>query len=472
MKTAILSTRFLGAALLALCGCGGDDGTPQPRKPATETGGHTSRPIAPAPSPVRAGSARSVAFALGWRTSADPALASRAAAADALGALGCAAKALVFYEYFPKAVEDVRGRPGEAPDLDKERKILPALRPVAKAVPLIGCRARALVNGGTRMANTVAVLAIGGDQVACQAAKAPLEDDRKAVGVALARQLESLGELKLVLILSEMRPLLDGGDGRRGADFIAGVQQTAPKGVVLFGGNGMPNDPPATQSSVQFFGDDILSGHVVALGIAGPIAVHPNHTSEFVPSDQAVMVTKSEGNWVYELDGKPATDEFRRLAAMAPDEPITADSRHAIGLVVARTVYVRMVLEADAQHKALRFVAPVPVSQKVRILRGGTGPKAVLDSARQGIVQSLYKAGDAEPLLALVAASAARGRRLRGGPCAVLHAILPALGDHRAVPVFGFYAWGALGPLAGPLDGLSCAYHRHTFLCAIVTQAR
>ncbi|MFW6107192.1 MAG: FIST signal transduction protein [bacterium] len=428
------------------------------------------------PACARAGEPSEVAFAVGWCTDEDPAVAARSAVRRATEALGCPAKGLVFYEYFPRTVRDAEGEEKEVPDTERERLVLPALRAAAPSVPVIGCRARALVNGGTKLRDTVAVLAIGGQQVSCKTAKARLADDRKAVGQAIAKQLEGTRDLRLVLALSEMRLSFETKKGVSVEDFIRGVLARGGEDVVLLGGNCMPNDYQTDKGGVQFFDNQVLEGHVVAMGIGGPIAVYANHTNEFSPSTETVTVTKAEDKWVHELDGKPAAEVYRAIRGMKPDEPFTSDWQHPIGVIVAPgKVYLRMVLEEDEAKGALRFVAAVPEGTRVKILKGGADADAIVDSARQGIAELVHKAPDSQPLVALISDCCARGMRLRqfrqASECEIRQAVLPALRKHGPVPpVFGFYAWGELGPIAGPFHGLSCMYQQHTFVSALVCE--
>ena len=451
-----LACVVLGGLAVVLAGCA--------RVPAT-------------PACARAGSPASAAFAVGWCTNEDPAIAGESAAVDALQALGCPAKGLVFYEYFPKMAKDKEGKDKEVPDTEKEKRVLPGVSAAAKGVPTIGCRARSLVNGGTMLTNTVAVLAIGGDKIACKTVKAPLGDDRLAVGKAIADGLKDLKDLKLVFALSEMKLSFETKEGVSVEDLIRGVLEGAGKSAVLFGGNCMPNDSETDKGGVQFLDGQALSGCVVAMGIGGPIAVYANHTNEFTPSAETLTVTKAKDKWVYELDGKPAADAYRQVRGMKPDEELTSDWQHPIGVIVAPDkVYLRMVLEENKKDKALRFVAAVPEGTKVKILKGGADAAAILASAREGIVESVRKAGDAKPLVALISDCCARGMRLRAfrkaSECEVRQAILPALGKRAGVPIFGFYAWGELGPIAGPFNGLGCMYQQHTFVSALVCEAK
>ena len=450
---------------LVVVGCAEQGGGPTPAGPANA---------------VASGDAEAVAFAVAWCTDESPETAGRTAAANAVQALGCPAKGLIFYEYYPaKAKDDGR----EVPDTGKEEKVLPAIRAAAKGVPVIGCRARSLVNGGTMLADTVACLAIGGGKVSCKVAKSQLADDRMAVGASIGSQLE-VPDLKLVFALAEMSLSFEAKQGVSVEDFIRGILKEAGEGVTLFGGNCLPNEPtdyPKDWGGAQFIGDEILTGHVVAMGIGGPIAIHANHTNEFALSDETCEVTKvdeKDNKWVLELDGKPCADEYRRIRGMTPDEPFTTDSQHPIGVIVGTDkVYLRMVLDEDKERKALKFVAPVPVGTKVKILIGGYDAQRILDSARDGIAESVRKAGDAKPLLALLSDCCARGGRLRQfrkseDECEVRQAILPALGDKAGFPIFGFYAWGELGPIAGPFGGLTCMYQQHTFVSAVLTEAK
>jgi hypothetical protein len=424
---------------------------------------------------VKAGDPASAAFAVGWCTDEDPAKAGETAAANALKALGCPAKGLIFYEYFPKTLKGKDGKDKEVPDTEKEKKVLPGVKAAAIGVPVIGCRARGLVNGGTKLVNTVAALAIGGRKITCKAVKVELADDRLAIGRAIANGLKDVPDLKLVFALSEMRLSFETKEGVSVEDLIRGVLE-AGKGVVLFGGNCMPNEAGVDLAGVQFIHDQMLAGHVVAMGIGGPIAVYANHTNEFTPSTETVTVTKAKDKWVYELDGKPAPEVYRQIRGMKPDEALTSDWQHPIGVIVSpEKVYLRMVLEEDKEKKGLRFVAAVPEGTKVKVLKGGADAQAILASAGEGVRESLAKAGGAKPLVVLLSDCCARGMRLGqfGKPtdCEVKDAILPALGA-KSVLVFGFYAWGELGPIAGPFGGLTCMYQQHTFVSVVLCEAK
>ena len=433
---------------------------------------------------------KAVEFKVAWCTNEDPKVAAETAALDAISALGSELKGVIFYEYFPKTITDDDGNESDVPDAVKDAQVCPVIAKIAGDVPLIGCRARSLVTGGTMLKNTVAVLAIGGESIHCKTAVTNLDDDRLAVGKSIGEQLADVEDLKLVFALSEMSLSFETKQGVSVEDFIRGVNETAGKDITLFGGNCMPNSYPDDLKGAQFLGDEMLEGSVVAMGIGGAINIHANHTNEFVTSEETASVTKADDKWVITLDEKPAAEVYRKLRGMKDDEEFTSDSQHPIGVCVGEDkVYLRMILDwidADGKDRegkdselpagSLKFVAAVPEGTKVKILAGGDDAKAIIDSAGLGISESLKQAGDAEPLLVLLSDCCARGGRLRGlrsgEECEVKLAILPAMGEEADYPIFGFYAWGELGPIAGPFAGLNCMYQQHTFVSAVITEEK
>lgn len=439
---------------------------------------------------VTAGSADKVRFAVAWSADPDPATAAKEATDTAVGALGCPAKGVVFYVYY----QDPEFVPDEASQATAVKADVAAEQAAAKSVaaacggtPNIGCRARCLVNGGTLLKNAVAVMAVGGEQADVAAAAVPILDDRRASGAKVAAAMKAVKDLNVIIALAEMRLSFEAKEGVSVEDFIRGVIDNSPKNLSLFGGNSMPDDMAmADLAGAQFHNGKALKGHVAAMGIGGPIRTFGNHTNEFRPSDQTVTVTETKDKWVVTFDAKPAMDVYRELRAMKPEEKLTSDWQHPIGVVVSPgKEYVRMVLnwvgpdgkdkdgkESDLPVGSLCFVAPVVKGTKVRIFAGGDDAEAIVCAAQEGVGEALQEASQAgvEPALCLLSNCCARGMRLRtfgkGTDDEVTEAILPAM--KKTIPLFGFYAWGELGRIKGEYQGLSHQYQQHTFVSAVV----
>ncbi len=437
------------------------------------------------------GSADTIKFAVAWSTDTEPAAAGRAAVEKAVNALGTPAKGVVFYTYYqdPDFVPDEASQATACKaDVAAERAVAKAVADSCGSIPNIGCRARSLTNGGTLLKNAVAVLAIGGEKADIATAKVEILDDRLASGKQVAQAVKGVKNLNLIIALAEMRLSFEAKDGVSVEDFIRGLLDNSPAGVSLLGGNSMPDDMAAAAglAGAQFYNGQPLKGHVVAMGIGGPIKVFGNHTNEFKPSDQTVTVTDTKDKWVITFDGKPAMEVYRKLRGMKDEEELTSDWLHPIGVVVSEgNEYIRMILnwvDADGKDKdgketdvpagSLAFVAPVVKGTKVKIMAGGQDPRAIVSSAQEGISEMITQAGreGVEPALCLISNCCARGMRLRtfrkGNDDEVTEAIIPAMKDE--IPLFGFYAWGELGRIKGEYEGLSHQYQQHTFVSAIV----
>jgi len=440
---------------------------------------------------VSSGSGETIKFAVAWSTKTDGAAAGREAAESAIKAVGGKAKAVVFYTYYqdPKFTPDEKSQATACKaDVAAEQAVAKAVNEACAGAPNIGCRARPLTNGGTLLKNAVAVLAIAGEQAFVAAAAVPIQDDRLATGKAVAQAVKGVKDLKLILALAEMRLSFETKEGVSVEDFIRGVLGGVPQGTTLFGGNSMPDDMASASGLAgrQFFNGKALKGHVVALGIGGPVASFGNHANEFAPSAKTAEVTEVKGKWVVKLDGKPAEEVYREMTGMKADDKLSNDWMHPIGVDLGGGKnYTRMILNwakggkdregkaTDAPDGSLMFVAPVVKGTKVFCLACRQKPEPIVASAKIAIGESVAaaKAAGVAPGLCLISDCCARGMRLRtfggmGTNDEIKEAVLPALG--RGVPIFGFYAWGELGRIQGQYEGMKHQYQQHTFVSTLV----
>jgi hypothetical protein len=439
---------------------------------------------------VSSGSTESVKFAVSWSQQPNAAFAARQATKTAIDALGCKAKGVMFYVYYqdPSFVPDEASQATAVKaDVAAEQTAASAVDAACGDIPNVGCRARCLVNGGTLLKDAVAVLAIGGEKADVGAVAVPILDNRRATGEQVASAMKSVKDLNLVIALAEMRLSFEAKEGVSVEDFIRGVLDNGPDSLNLFGGNSMPDDMAmADLAGAQFYNGRALKGHVVAMGIGGPVRTFGNHTNEFKPSAKAVIVSETRDKWVISFDGRPAADVYRELRGMKADEQFTSDWQHPIGVVVSPgKEYVRMILnwigsdgkdkdgkDSDLPVGSLCFVAPVVKGTQVKVLTGGDDARAIVGAAASGISEAVADADKSgtTPALCLLSDCCARGMRLRtfrqGNDDEVTEAIIPSMG--KEIPLFGFYAWGELGRIKGSYQGLSHQYQQHTFVSAVV----
>ncbi len=426
-----------------------------------------------------AGPVDGVRFVVAWMQDADPVKAAQGAYDLGVAAMRTQPKAIVFFESFSE---------------EGAAAALKALRTRAGSIPSVGTKAPALVNGGAMQTNTMALLLVGGARANVQIARAELNNDRERTGTQLANALRGVSELKVVIALSE--PKLSFEDGVTVEGFLRGVLDTLGKDVSLWGGNGRGLRGLA---GVQYYNDEILTNHVVALGLGGPISVVYSTSTEFQPVGEPVTVTKVadfDPKIVLEFDGRPAPEVYRERRGMPADEKFTRDAEHPIGVITRPgSVYVRQVLGAyplqsemveraiasdpyygklDDSVRGLRFVAPVPVGTKAYVLKGGQSATRIYESANQCVSEMLAAVPEGKkPMLGLISSCITRNSRINRFTNAtgdeVYGGILPAMGT-SPFPLLGFYAWGEIGHINGEYKGLPYQYQQHSFVPILIVQ--
>jgi small ligand-binding sensory domain FIST len=164
------------------------------------------------------------------------------------------------------------------------------------------------------------------------------------------------------------------------------------------------------------------------------------------PVTQALEVTRSRGNWIYGIDGRPALDVYRE-AAMGP---LSQDLRRAKRFLMfaipqdaspdAAEFSVRHVVGFDEQRGAISLPQPVSVGSTVRL--------ALLDpdAARSDLGRSLEQ-GPAAPDFGLYFNCRARGESLFGVSGMEAGYLERHFGK---VPMVGTFGAFQLAPSSGP----------------------
>jgi len=474
---------LFAVAGLVMVGCKGPEKTQGPVGKGTRKGDGKKMDNV-----VTSGSAETIRFAVAWSTGDCAETAAKKATQAAIDAVGGKAKAVAFYTYYqdPDFTPDEKSQATACKaDIKAEDLAARTVNDVCKGTPNIGCRARPLTNGGTLLKNAIAVMAIAGQKASVATVMTEIQDDRLATGKAVAGAMKDVKDLKLVLALAEMRLSFETKEGVSVEDFIKGVLGGTPKGTTLFGGNSMPDKMPAELHGKQFFNGKALKGHVVALGVGGPIASFGNHANEFSPSARTAEVTEVKDKWIVTLDGKPAEGVYREMTGMKAEDKLTSDWLHPIGVDLGGGKnYTRMILnwvnggkdkdgkKVDVPDGSLMLVAPAVKGTKVFCLACRMKPEPIIASAKNTVAESVAaaKKAGATPAVCLLSNCCARGMRLRTftrtGNDEIKEAVLPALG--KGVPVFGFYAWGELGRIQGDYQGMDHQYQQHTFVSNIL----
>lgn len=361
---------------------------------------------------------------VGVSSARDPLEAAETAVAQALEQAGSADAALVF------------ATPGHSDGIER---LLDAARSALGTDALVGATAHGVLGRGEELTGEagLAVIAIAG----IEAEPFLLSGlDPVAPGVAeeiLARLGGSARPGDLVVLLPDPRsvPLL--------AVLHEVRERLAPAQVV-----GAGAADPVWERPLQWCGGEVetgaLAGIVLRCGRAPRIGV----TQACRPVTELVSVTRSQGHWVLELDGRPALDVYREAAR----GPLAEDLRRAAGFVlVALPVDARAPLEPGGYR--VRNVAGFALEERAFAVPESLSPGDRLalvvrdpESARHDLKQMLAGMGRGAPRAGLYFDCCARGESFFGVSGLEAGYLSQAFGD---APIGGMFGSCEIGPIGG-----------------------
>jgi hypothetical protein len=316
----------------------------------------------------------------------------------------------------------------------------------AGGVPLIGCStAGEIATAGPTDAG-VAVVALGGEGFSVATATATeASTDLRGAGeraAACMQDVEAREHRALIM-------LTDGLAGNQ-QEIVRGAHGVIGAGIPLVGG--CAGDDMKMSKTFQFADGEVLSDAVVAaaVGSAAPLGIGVRHGWRRV--GEPVLVTRSEGNRVFELDEQPALDVY--LERLEAPEPARLDPAaftryaltHPLGLGRrSGEDHVRFIGGADFEDRSLSCIAEVPPAATAWFMEGDQDSvMAATDSACQDALAPL---GGRSPLgLIAFDCIARRGVLGEDGIREEIERLGSASGG---APVAGFYTYGEIARTRG-----------------------
>ncbi|WP_437967116.1 FIST N-terminal domain-containing protein [Sorangium sp. So ce260] len=341
-----------------------------------------------------------------------------------------------------------------------------AIRELRRAYPrshMVGCSSAGEIAGTSVRDGTLSVAVARFERTTLAAAQVEVASASESFGAgqALARKLDRPG-LRGVLVLSE-------GLGVNGSQLVAGLNAVLPESVVVTGG--LSGDGTRFQRTWVCIGDTVRSGLVAAVGLYGEHVVIQHGTKggwdKFGPER---VVTRSAGNVLYEVDGKPALALYKEyLGDKAAELPASALLFPLALRATARDekFLVRTVLAVDHEQQSMTFAGDVPEGHLVQLM------KADFERLVGGAEQAARAASEAGRMAtaagegALAIAISCVGRRIVLGDRTEeeVEAVLDVL--PRGTQVMGFYSYGEISPYAAG----HCDLHNQTMTLTVLSEA-
>jgi hypothetical protein len=248
--------------------------------------------------------------------------------------------------------------------------------------------------------------------------------------------------------------VMTGGLLTNGDHIVKGIIEEMGRQTPLFGG--MAGDDLKIKETFVFDGSRITSNGAVALIFdSNVIGVKGVAFSGWKGIGTPKTVTKAEGNIVYEIDGEPAVDVYKKYLNLGDELWITGFAEYPLLLNRDDGSSVLRVA-AITQDKSLVYLGSVPQGAKVRFGMA-PGPE-IIDHAIEQISEFKREAPRSEAIVLF----SCKSRHLAFGP--MVEDEISAVRKLWGVPLVGFFTYGEYGPV---LQG-RCDFHNETLVPVLI----
>lgn len=275
------------------------------------------------------------------------------------------------------------------------------------------------------------------------------------MGLAISNQFEN-EKLNHMFIVSD-------GSFVNGSDLIEGLESAKGFNASITGG--LCGDGARFEKTLASYNENPKQGEVVAIGFYGKdLEVSYANFGGWTPFGPERTITKSEGNVLFEIDGKPALDLYKRYLGEKADELPQA------ALLYPLTVQqddeseplVRTILNIDEEENSMILAGDVPMNSKVQLMI------STVDDIAKGAFNAAKLAmrdRKSKPELAILVSCVGRKLVLDQRTEDEIEEVAEIVGDQAKIA--GFYSYGEMAPFAGKNE---CQLHNQTMTLTLLSE--
>ena len=325
---------------------------------------------------------------------------------------------------------------------------------------IFGCSTAGEILGAGVFDDSLVVTAVAFENTRVEGATCKINStaDSRVAGQRLAQSIAKEG-LAHVLVLSD-------GLAVNGSELALGLAEFLPPYIAVTGG--LSADGAHFQETLVLFNAAAEPNTIAILGFYGDkLKVGYGSLGGWDQFGPERLITKSEGNVLYELDGKSALDLYKRyLGDQAKELPASAllfplSIRRADG----EAPLVRTILGINEKEQSMTFAGEVPAGATARLMKANFDR---LIEGAAGAARATCTAGmkGSAPELALLISCVGRKLILRQRIEEEVEAVQEVLGPQT--PMLGFYSYGEISPFA---RNSRCELHNQTMTITTFTEA-
>lgn len=274
----------------------------------------------------------------------------------------------------------------------------------------------------------------------------------REAGEFLARSLPR-EDLTHVLVFAD-------GTQVNGTELVRGLRNELPPHVQVTGG--LAGDGERFESTLVLADAPPAPATISAVGLYGS-RVHVSYGSlgGWDPFGPSRVITRSQGNVVHEIDGRPALDLYKEILG---DKAAGLPATGLLFPLLVRTApvdFVRTLLGVDEKRRALIFAGDVPQGERVNFMRANF--ERLIQGAEGAALDA--RASVEGPQVALLISCVGRKMVLKERTQDEVAAVQKVLGE---AILAGFYSYGEICPVARDAN---CTLHNQTMTITVIAEA-
>ena len=322
---------------------------------------------------------------------------------------------------------------------------------------IVGCSTSGEILGDQVLDDCVALTAIRFQSTTLRVKETALEQhpDSHAAGVALRKEFDEKG-LRHIMVFSD-------GLHVNGAALVKGLNEGGTSNPSITGG--LAGDGSDFKRTFTITKEGVSTGKIVALGLYGEqLQIGYGSKGGWDSFGMERLVTKSKDNVLYELDGCPALELYKRFLGDKAKELPSSGLLFPLSLrnEKGQAPVVRTILSVDEEAQSLTFAGDVPEGAYVRLMKANVDRliNGAEQSARIGTLED-----DGKDKLAFLISCVGRRLVLKQLVEEEVEAVNGVLGETTYST--GFYSYGEIAPF----DKFSpCSLHNQTMTITTLSE--
>ncbi len=281
------------------------------------------------------------------------------------------------------------------------------------------------------------------------------DKNARTLGEALYNKIPK-ENLKHLFVVSE-------GSFVNGSSLIKGLESNIDFSISITGG--MCGDDARFEKNLASYKENPKVGEVILIGFYGEtLEITYSSFGGWIPFGPERIITKSEANILYEIDGQPALDLYKNYLGEKASELPQASLLYPLNVTPEdkKEPVVRTILNINDDNQSMILAGDVPINSRVQLMMAsidgiGAGAKTAAEFA--------MKNRKKKPELVLLVSCVGRKLVMNQRVEEELEEVREIIGEK--IPMAGFYSYGEMAPFNG---SRSCELHNQTMTLTLISE--